>query len=422
MTQLVGSELTEKIKILQNEIEILLNDSRTKDKALQSQEMRYVEVCAERDAARGDINKANYISLQKDELVEQGMTEINKFNTLIKNIENDLVMLKGRYETLLDQRNDIGVQLVHRNEELTLLYDKTNSLENIIRGGEIELTKREDEIRILQLHVAELQREMTVHKKLEPLIPKLETEKQKLLTMLDEHVKLADKLSHELESPENLKRWRALEGDLPNKADLEKKVTTIELKINKQQEKVLEKDITLQEAINLVEKLERQLENQKDTLANMASSLSEYKLKSGTISKSLMTAVAQISVQQAQCLAYESEKREKEQVLAQGEQRLKNGHAPTLQAEKNWLHTIQVEDNAQRRREGELANSSGALVSTADFRTNMYIPNTGDEFALPKPFHAELAPLKPAILGSTARHLRNSVRKQDPNPTTTTIV
>lgn len=58
--QLVRSELAEKMKIIQNEIDILKNESQTKDLALQSEQAHYQNVCNKRDAAREDINKATF--------------------------------------------------------------------------------------------------------------------------------------------------------------------------------------------------------------------------------------------------------------------------------------------------------------------------------------------------------------------------
>lgn len=65
-TQLISTELTEKMKILQNEIDILKNESVTKDKALMTEQAHYQAVCIERDSARGEINKSSYMCQIKE--------------------------------------------------------------------------------------------------------------------------------------------------------------------------------------------------------------------------------------------------------------------------------------------------------------------------------------------------------------------
>lgn len=66
ISQLLTAELNEKMKILQNEIEILRNESITKDKALTTEKSHYQTVCMERDNARGEINKASYLCQLKE--------------------------------------------------------------------------------------------------------------------------------------------------------------------------------------------------------------------------------------------------------------------------------------------------------------------------------------------------------------------
>ena len=96
------------------------------------------------------------------ETVDQGIAEIRKLNTIIRTAESEMLMMRKRYEAELEHRNRTGMLLVQGNEELSLLYEKCNLQENILRNGDIELQKREEEIRILNLHIAELAREIDV--------------------------------------------------------------------------------------------------------------------------------------------------------------------------------------------------------------------------------------------------------------------
>lgn len=147
------------MKILANEIEIKRNESLTKDKALQAEKAHYQLVCSERDSSRGEINKASYTCQLKEgvikfiqislimlciEMVDQEMAEIRKLNNIIRMAESDILLARKKYEAELDQRNRIGVQLVQRNEELSLLYEKQNLQESVLRNGDVELQKREE--------------------------------------------------------------------------------------------------------------------------------------------------------------------------------------------------------------------------------------------------------------------------------------
>lgn len=52
--------------------------------------------------------------------------------------------MKRKYEAELEFRNRTGSQLVQRNEESSLLYEKLRLQENVLRNGDIELQKREE--------------------------------------------------------------------------------------------------------------------------------------------------------------------------------------------------------------------------------------------------------------------------------------
>jgi hypothetical protein len=43
--------------------------------------------------------------------------------------------------------------LIDRNDELCILYEKHNLQESILRDGELQLKKREDEMRLLRLEI-----------------------------------------------------------------------------------------------------------------------------------------------------------------------------------------------------------------------------------------------------------------------------
>jgi bifunctional DNA-binding transcriptional regulator/antitoxin component of YhaV-PrlF toxin-antitoxin module len=87
------------------------------------------------------------------------------------------------------------------------------------------------EIRILNLHIAELSREILVTRKMELVIPKLAREKLQLQELLREKQEEGHKMSLELESPSNEQRWRSLYGQEPNQEELADKIRKLEEKI-----------------------------------------------------------------------------------------------------------------------------------------------------------------------------------------------
>ena len=65
-----------------------------------------------------------------------------------------MVKLKRQYEVAVEERNYTGLQLIDRNDELCILYEKSNLQQSALKAGEAEIRKREEEIRAAELQVA----------------------------------------------------------------------------------------------------------------------------------------------------------------------------------------------------------------------------------------------------------------------------
>ena len=52
-----------------------------------------------------------------------------------------MLKLKSQYENSVETRNFTGMQLIDRNDELCILYEKSNIQEETLKKGEIALQK-----------------------------------------------------------------------------------------------------------------------------------------------------------------------------------------------------------------------------------------------------------------------------------------
>ncbi len=75
----------------------------------------------------------------------------------------------------MEERNYTGIQLIDRNDELCILYEKSNIQEQIMRNGEYEFLQRQNELRVLKIELAQLQWKVDVTQRVLPEIPQLET-------------------------------------------------------------------------------------------------------------------------------------------------------------------------------------------------------------------------------------------------------
>ena len=60
-------------------------------------------------------------------MVESHMQVLDKLNSLISGLERDMGALRASHEAAIESRNIAGVQLIDRNDELVILYDKSHA-------------------------------------------------------------------------------------------------------------------------------------------------------------------------------------------------------------------------------------------------------------------------------------------------------
>ena len=72
------------------------------------------------------------------------------------------------------------MQLIERNEEVCIFYEKVNIQEDMIRKGDVELQMREEEIRFLKMQVNEEKRTIGLRRQ---TLPNKRALEQELVTL-----------------------------------------------------------------------------------------------------------------------------------------------------------------------------------------------------------------------------------------------
>lgn len=96
----------------------------------------------------------------------------------------------------------MGIQLIDRNDELCILYEKSNIQENILKNGEQKIREKEEKIKMINLELKEKQRKLNVVLKLVPEVPKLAEKVIELKTARDRERHVVNERSALLENPE----------------------------------------------------------------------------------------------------------------------------------------------------------------------------------------------------------------------------
>jgi hypothetical protein len=162
-------------------------------------------------------------------VIDSNLGLIELLNSQINVAEEEMVSLKSRYEAAVKDRNLVGIHLLDRNDELCILYERLNIQQSVLSNGEKVLQEREDEIRKLSLVKSELLRKIELEKQLLPKSNSLKTKISKKEIQLENIQKAVTKLSIEMESPENPKNCRHLEGSDPGRKESIEKIQKLEL-------------------------------------------------------------------------------------------------------------------------------------------------------------------------------------------------
>ena len=152
------AEMKERIKILQNEVDILRTESAEKDRALIDIKHKKARKINKRDKLRNSLDKYKFQFGQKLGTISQLINQGDKLNLIINSLQKDMNNLIYEYEQACESRNYMGIQLIDRNDELCILYEKSNIQENILKNGEQKIREKEEKIRMINLELKERQR------------------------------------------------------------------------------------------------------------------------------------------------------------------------------------------------------------------------------------------------------------------------
>lgn len=158
---------------------------------------------------------------------------------------------------VINERDILGTQLIKRDEELGLLYEKIKIQKSTLKKGENYYQEKIDDIIRLVDLIKTTKRELNDAEMETECIPDLKREIFMLEKELLETQQKAKYLQDELAKPLNVHRWRKLESTDIDTYELIQKIQSLQKRLIAKTEEVMEKDVLIQEK----EKLYIELKN-----------------------------------------------------------------------------------------------------------------------------------------------------------------
>nr|XP_038023359.1 coiled-coil domain-containing protein 146 [Anas platyrhynchos] len=412
------TELRNRVKLIENKIETLRNTVITKERILQRQYLKNTSNVAIKDSLKTDYSKLEQVMDEMKEKKKQQLLDLDRLTNIISRIEEEIVQLRKKYERAIQQKNESGLLLKSREEEVCILYEKINMQEILCRNGDIEMQAMDEKISFLKMKVAEKKRQIEFLFKALPTKKALDAD---LVVLQIQYSQCKDRIKQMeaiLADPTNESRKRDLGGTDPSPPELRKKIEQIEVELVQKEERLLEMDFLYDHVSRLTARIRTTAgSRQQDTLL-LATRISELQKKIKDRTQKMMALVAELSMKQALAIKLQQEMRDKEQFLMTVSARIDQGLPPPKETEIEWLKILRnekvykeaAEARARQAAEEEQAAVPGCVHTTAEQRPTAYIPNDEYSLPLPRPYGA-LAPFKPSEPGSNMRHFRKPIVK-----------
>lgn len=158
------SEMKRKFKIMNHQIEQLKEEITAKDLALVKEHFDHKRAEKEGEQLKNELSKIKKLLEASEKTIASQNAEIQKLTGLIKKMDESTLSQRKEYDQVINERDILGSQLIRRNDELALLYEKLKIMHSTLRKGEEQYRERVQDIRILKLKIKDYRREVQVYK------------------------------------------------------------------------------------------------------------------------------------------------------------------------------------------------------------------------------------------------------------------
>jgi hypothetical protein len=403
----LANEMKEKYRILENEAEVLTMSAEEKDKLLQRCGLIHSAKSMEQDSQRQTASTLALDTAQNRAELETQRETLGKLAHQVSSLEYQLNQMRKNYEHALQERNDVGLHLIERNEEVCVFHEKLNMQEAVLRQASLELMAREDELRYIQMEVTQLKRQILVCRKSLPEQSNLHLELDTAQKQLSACEKWLQTLESRVENAQDPTRVRLLPGSQASQEELLEQLESLETRLAHQEQAALERELLYEQVCRLADRLKLKTTAQKDSTLQVAQRVSQYQSRIKDTTRKTMALVSELTMQQANALRLRQGVSEREGSVERAYMRLEAGQPPDEATEQQWQQLLREEQLALKRVLGPAEEAQ----STAEPRPNAYLPTAEGELPLPKPYGSH-APFKPSPAGANMRH----IRKPQPKP------
>lgn len=255
------AEVSKRLKVVAQQIDQLKDELEVKDKVTNHEVIRTKELTKTLQLLERKNESLRIKKETTEEDIKNLISEMSKLKFMKINTDNELKSIQSVYNHVVSERDVLGTELIQRNDEIALVYERIAIQEAALKNGQMELTKLSNEDRMLSIVMKDLAREMNLYnKKLKDIVKYKEKIEDLNGKLLEEKLKVKA-LSEELENPQNLNRWRSVGNMDLDDYDLLMKVQGVQKKLIQITQELISKGYIInnnsQTIVNLKEMAEK---------------------------------------------------------------------------------------------------------------------------------------------------------------------
>jgi len=297
--------LKRKFRIMGHQIDQLKEEISAKDQTLVKEHFEHQRVEKMREKIRLELSKKGDLLKENRELIQQQDIEVRRLASMVRKMDEESLTQRKEYDQVINERDILGTQLIRRNDELALLYEKMKIEDAALRQGEEQYAQRIQDIRVLKIKLKESQRELGASKQKGGQVKDLKREILQFQRELLEEKTKVKALSEELENPMNVHRWRKLEGSDPATFEMIQKIQTLQRRLIAKTEELVDKEMVIKEKEKLYQDLQKILERQPGP--EVAEQLTVYQHNLRDKNRQMKGMAAEMNMLQAQVNEYKYE-------------------------------------------------------------------------------------------------------------------
>lgn len=173
--------------------------------------------------------------------------EIKQLTQIIADCDTEKAKQQMKFNAVTNERNILATQLIRRNEELSLLYEKIRIQQSTLLKGESQYRERTIDIGALREKIQTLRTQLKTSLARIRYVEELRRQVTTLQRALIRERTKVKALFEELQNPMNVHRWRKLEGSDPAEYENILKLHTLQKRLIAKIEESRQKDLIIRE-------------------------------------------------------------------------------------------------------------------------------------------------------------------------------